>query len=150
MVLSEKNDLIQQFLHMLGIVRKLFRLIHIEVENSSIFRKVETTVSPFIDEIGSLDEKASLSIFLDAEIENSIDKEKQSLGVSLTIRYHQQFWLAEGEIGWSGKSVGWDNYIDREYKSEDIDDFIIELPSFVKKLLEQYKVEYKKLRSRLG
>ena len=144
-MLNEKNKLILQFVQLLAKIRKLFRLIHIKIERSAMIRKVETTVSPFENEKGNLEEKVSISFFLDTELKNPKDFEKQALGISLTIRFEQQSWHAEGEIGWSGTSVGWDNYIDREYIAEDVDEFMVGLPLFVKKILEEYKDEYNKV-----
>jgi hypothetical protein len=143
-ILNESDKLLLKFIQMLANIRKLFRLVHINIEKSFKVNNVETNVSPFEDEHGDLDEKVSISIFLDAELKQHINPERQSFVVSLTIRHYKQSWVAEGEIGWSGISVGWDNYIDREYHTQDINEFFIGLPNFVSELLNLYQVEFNK------
>ena len=140
-MLVSTDEAILNFIRVLATINSLFRQVHVDLEKTGKFCRITSHISPLMAEQKSLDEGTSLAFFFDCEIKQVRHREKQSIGVSLILRRKNQNWLAEGEIGWSGVEIGWDNFYDCELLSSSLDEFLRDLPQFTDQLLDTFRNE---------
>lgn len=142
-MLDLNSKYILRFLEMLALVRESFRRAHLELDASSFIKKVDTTVTPFRSRADRLEDRVTFSYFLDGELMRPLDADRQSIGASLLLRFFEDRWVAEGEIGWTGFSVGWDSFTERICEADNAEDFLQKVPIFAEELLADYIVETK-------
>lgn len=144
--MNKDDTLILDFCSVLAAIRSLCRDTHIYLERLECFKQVQTIVSPFrqAEDRDDFQEYArrgvSLSFFIDADLAKIIDVNKCSLGFSLVIRYSGDHWVAEGEIGWSGRDVGGDTIASHDLSAKSINEFIKGLPTFTEQVLKEYRL----------
>src|SRR4051794_29190147 len=105
------SEVVVRFISFLALVRSMFRQTHLFAEKENVFCDVSTNVEPFkVEESEYADDGVTLSIALNANLRNPRDSERQALGMSLLIRRSSGNWIAEAEVGFTGRDVGWDPF----------------------------------------
>lgn len=92
------------FLVWMAHARSGFRELHIATERDPLFISVSTILAP----IGESREEAMLSLSLLADLRRPIDQSRSGLGVAIELRFVEDKWVIDAEVGWSGKDIGWD------------------------------------------
>ena len=149
--MKNEDESIVQFCVVLAKTREMFRSEHIHAEMGTLFKQVTTTIS---HACGNFNESllkglpvfndqtvfgVEISYSLDAELKEMIDDDKYSMGASLAIRSLGNRWLLQGEVGWSCKSCGWDDYESFEQDVDSARDLVKVLPEFCGKMLSSYR-----------
>ena len=141
------DDSILDFLSLLASIRAGFRRIHIFSEECGLFRRVITTVNPFMvaNADGYADGGVTIQFGLDAELLTPPNLERKALGASLLLRRKSGMWVLEAEIGWSGEQVGWDSIDSRDTTETTIEGVIQKMPELGEWLCARFKEEVGKL-----
>ena len=141
--MSTTNKAVLDFLVALARVRSKFREQHVFLESLNVFECIKTTVSPFIvrdtpDASYAL-EGVTLNVVINAEVKHPKDPNKRSLEASILIRFASGRWVAEGEVGWSGRDMGCDVLEESQLLVESVEQLVQQLPHFADTVLNQYK-----------
>ncbi len=105
------TEVILDFLSFIADLRKKFGEVHLVAERCPALHDVTTEVIPFKGEPSDYAERGvTICLSLIAELRKPIDSDKKAIGVDLLLRHTEQGWIAEAEIGWSGRDIGWDNF----------------------------------------
>lgn len=116
-----------QFISFLALIRSLFRQTHLFAEHEIVISEVSTHVEPFkVEESDYADNGVTLSIALNANLRNPRDPEKQAIGMSFLVRRRGGIWLAEAEVGFTGRDVGWDPFESKEARFNTIEDLMVD------------------------
>src|SRR5438876_533226 len=117
------TEVVVRFLIFLANVRTMFRQVHLFAEGIPALQTVSTTVIPFKSEPTEYAEYGvTLSIALNAELSRPADEEKMAIGMSLLIRRSANVWIAEAEVGWTGKTIGWDPFASKDMRVSSIEE----------------------------
>ncbi len=126
------TEVILDFLSFIADLRKKFGEVHLVAERCPALHDVTTEVIPFKGEPSDYAERGvTICLSLIAELRKPIDSDKKAIGVDLLLRHTEQGWIAEAEIGWSGREIGWDNFDEREAQTETIEETYIIVPPMV-------------------
>jgi hypothetical protein len=124
----------------------MFRKTHLFAEKSSALQAASTTVIPFKSEQTDYAEYGvTLSVALNAEIRKPVDREKMAIGMALLMRRSGGVWIAEAEVGWTGRDVGWDSFASREVQSSSVEQLIEEVPALIAWMDETFREEVERL-----
>lgn len=113
-----------------------FRRLQIEWVQSGKFGKVDMQVIPFCPSGATtnipegIELGATLEISLSGNLKQTLDSDQKSLGLSILIRRKGSMWQADGEIGYSGDSIGWDPFRSTEISGVTIAELCEQLPGF--------------------
>lgn len=140
------TEIVLQFLAFLAQVRAAFRQVHLFAEKSPALRTVSTAVIPVeVKPSDYADKGVTICVALDAELRKPIDSERKSLGISLLLRHTRGMWLAEAEIGWTGKKIGWNSFDSKEAQGKSIDEIMNTIPPMVEWMDRRFKEEVARL-----
>ncbi len=150
--MNKEDIYIIRFCSILAQTRKQFRSAHIYIEKKDFLKEVTTTVSHAQGDFNeallkgephtniNLVKGVQISFSIDAELIETIEEEKISLGASISIRSLENNWLLQGEVGWSCINSGWDEHDSFEKEVDSAEDIISELPLFCESVLSAYRV----------
>jgi hypothetical protein len=132
-------------LAVLGELMDVFRQTQIEVNRIGVFREVGVLAVP--ESRQSCDEhSATISFFIDAELEEPTTRCQSSLGVSLRVHLRHGRWVAEPDIGWqfddrpgSATATSWDSREVETLCAPDAMEFFARLPSYARSLVGKYE-----------
>ncbi len=140
------TDIILRFLSFLSAVRTTFRQVHLDAEKDRALRDVSTMVLPSKGEASDYaDDGVTISVALNAELRNPIDSDKKAIGMSLLLRHAGGRWIAEAEIGWTGKNIGWNQFDEREVQGATVEDLMNAAPPLVEWMETRFREEVAKL-----
>ena len=140
--MTDSDRAVVSFSRKLASIRRMFREAHIFAEKQPCFRSVGTTVSHAERDVVDGDSRhpsVEVSFSVDGDLTQVIDEEKYSLGASVAIRFVQNEWRAEGEVGWSCFTLGWDEYRSFEMISKSVVDLEDSIEAFVASVLNCYR-----------
>lgn len=127
----------------LATMGKHFRHSHIRVEKLGFLRNVTTTAGHGETELilasgGHRTVESSMS--LDADLAFPPDDYKSSIGVSVAVFFDfvERKWTLRGDIGWSCKETGWEEYESFEEDADSVDELTSRLQPFVARALQSY------------
>jgi len=139
--MSQESQTIVEFCRVLACVRTLFRDSHIAAENSGHFADVKCTVSHaekdlLVGEkrVGSIE----VSFSLDGELPMITDDVKYSLGASVAIYNMDDDWACRGDVGWSHRDSGWEEFTSMDTKFTSLAQLGDGLSQFVESVLRNY------------
>jgi len=140
-VMSE-TKIIVEYCHMLGSIRRMFRRAHIAIERSGRFKDVTCTVSHaegqhavVFGEKQRID-TVEVSYSLDCELFQETADGRYSLGASFALRHMGERWRCEGEIGWSCRDSGWEDFESLEITVDSVLESRSEIEAFVERILK--------------
>src|SRR5262245_17836738 len=127
--MSSTDTTILGFIAFLARMCAMFRKVALFAENVPILHSISTSVIPSKAEPSDYAvDGVIISIALNAELVKPLDADRQAIGMSLLLRHTGGFWLAEAEVGWSGQSIGWDDFDSREIQCPSIEEIIQAVP----------------------
>lgn len=126
------STVVIQFISFLALVRSMFRQTHMFAETVTAISDVSTHVEPFkVEGSDYADNGVTLSISLNANLRKPQDPERQAIGMSLLIRRSGGSWIADAEVGFTGRDVGWDPFDSKEAQFDTVEDLMIDAAPLV-------------------
>lgn len=140
------TETILRFLSFLSEVEAMFRQVHLDAEKNHALRDVSTMVIPFKCEVSDYaDHGVTISVALNAELRYPVDSDKKAIGMALLLRHAGGRWIAEAEVGWTGKNIGWDPFDSREAQEAAIEEMMNAVPPLVEWMGMRFREEVAKL-----
>lgn len=141
----DENKMIMNFLLALAEMRRDFHGLKLEINKwagvsaaSQTFTVSGASNGRDFDRTYS-DRGITLLMALDSTVNKEGPEGQHSMGVSVLLRFPENRWLVEGEIGWTSTEVGWDQFIEDALSAHDIGSVIDKLPDFTRAMLASYK-----------
>jgi hypothetical protein len=142
------TDTILEFLIFLADVQTIFRQVQLSVEKSPALQDVSTFVIPSKGDPSPYAQGGVLiSIALNAELRKPLNADRKAIGMSLLLRHTGGSWLAEAEVGWSGESIGWDQFDARDDSAVSVEEIMTKAKTLVVWMGTRFKEEVAKLPS---
>lgn len=135
------TQVVADFCRILARVRSQFREAHIAVENSGRFAGVSCTVSHAEKDLIDGDKRVDaveVSFSLDCDLREVTSDGKYSLGGSVAIYIVENAWKCYGDVGWSHRETGWEDFASMEAEFASFQDLLIGLPEFTERVLCSY------------
>ena len=140
------SESVLDFIGFLASVDAQFRRARIAAEKSAAVRDVSTMVIPFKAATSDdADKGVTISVALNAELRRPLNSERKALGMSLLLRRVAGSWIAESEVGWSGKEIGWDVFEAKELKADSLESLMLQVPAIVDRASARFAEEVAKL-----
>lgn len=140
------SEAIVRFISSLAGIRSMFRQTHLFAEKQNIVQTVSTQVEPFKGEVSDYADKGiSLTIALNANLRSPPDLERHAVGMTLLIRRRGGKWIAEAEVGWTGRDIGWDPFESREIERASPEELMDDVPPLVEWMDANFRETIKKL-----
>ena len=135
------TETVLRFLALLADVRSMCRQVHLEAEKNHALRDVSTMVIPFKGESSADDDEGvTISVALNAELRDR-RPERSAIGMSLLFRHSGEQWIAEAEVGWIDRSIGWDQFDERKAEGNTIEEMMDSVPQLVEWLVARFREE---------
>ena len=143
--MTHKDDIILDFVAALAAVKDSHREVAAGLQHTTGVESVEIRISPSQNKKPNefqpeyAERGVTLALFLDAIVEKEGPAGQNILGLSILLRRSLGPWIVEGELGWAGGEVGWDNFEDRELTAATVREIIDALPQFARELTDRYR-----------
>ena len=126
------SEVVLRFVGFLAVVRSMFRQTHLFAEKQRSLQSVSTSVEPFkVEDSAYADEGVTLTLALNANLRKPPSSERQAVGMTLLLRRREGRWIAEAEVGWTGRDVGWDPLASKEIECASPEDLMAKVPPLV-------------------
>ncbi len=79
-----------------------------------------------------------MSFSLDSELRTITDDGKYSIGASVAIYNVDGDWACRGDVGWSHRDSGWEEFTSMDTKFSSLAELRDGLPAFVERVLRSY------------
>jgi hypothetical protein len=140
------SDSVLDFIAFLASVDAQFRRTRIAAEKSTALRDVSTMVIPFKAATSDdADNGVTISVALNAELRRPLDSERRAIGMSLLLRRVAGSWIADSEVAWSGKDIGWDAFDAKELQTDSLESLMVQVPAIVDWASARFAAEVAKL-----
>jgi hypothetical protein len=140
------TETVLRFLAFLAQVQGMFRQVHLIAEKSPILCDVSTDVIPSLGAASNYaDEGVTISIALNGWFVKPPDSEREAMGMSVLLRHCDGVWIAEAEVGWTGREIGWDPFDSKETEATSIEEIMDKAPPLVEWMGTRFRKELEML-----
>lgn len=136
-----ETDLGATLFRIMALIHSLLRREKINLESDDRFSEVSVNCSAT-----NVSGDSNILFYLNAEVRRPLSQEKQALGIELMLSVEHPDWVALGEVGWTGKMVGWDSIYDRRTHAQNLKNLERQLLGMLADLLCEFRKKALSLR----